>query len=81
MTAFNLHIHYMDLRERLEKFYTKDRLKFTGFLGIFMTFVGFIGKLYNLFEIHYAKLVMFKIWFATTTIRIPKPSSKIVTTM
>ena len=59
MTAFNLHIHYMDLRERLEKFYTKDRLKFTGFLGIFMTFVGFIGKLYNLFEIHYAKLHFF----------------------
>ena len=59
MTAFNLHIHYMDLRERLEKFYTKDRLKFTGFLGIFMTFVGFIGKLYNLFEIHYAKLFFF----------------------
>ena len=45
MTAFNLHIHYMYLQERLEKFYTKDRLKFTGFLGIFMTCVGFIGKL------------------------------------
>lgn len=44
MTAFNLHIHFLNLRGRLEQVYTQDRLKITGFLGIFMAFAGFIGK-------------------------------------
>ena len=55
MTAFNLHIHFLNLRGRLEQVYTQDRLKITGFLGIFMALAGFIGKF----------LIQIKIQFVT----------------
>ena len=44
MATFSLHIHHMDLKDQLSSFYTKDRFKFTGLLGIFMSFVTLIGK-------------------------------------
>ena len=44
-TAGSLHMHFMNLRNQFEKFYTKDRLKFTGYFGIFLAPIGFIGKL------------------------------------
>lgn len=40
MAAFMLHIHHLKYKEVLQSFYTKDRLKFTGLLGLFMTLVS-----------------------------------------
>jgi len=40
MAAFLLHIHHLKYRECLGAFYTKERLKFTGLLGLFMTLVS-----------------------------------------
>ena len=44
MATFCLHIHYININEQLEMFYTKDRLKFTGLLGLFMTIISLLGK-------------------------------------
>ena len=44
MSTFSLHIHHMDLKNQLDSFYTKDRFKFTGLLGVFMSLVTFIGN-------------------------------------
>jgi len=45
MATFSLHIHHMDLKDQLSSFYTKDRFKFTGLLGIFMSFVTLIAMI------------------------------------
>ena len=44
MATFCLHMHYINLKEQLEMNYTKDRLKFTGLLGLFMTIISLLGK-------------------------------------
>merc|ERR1711893_505132 len=44
-TAGSLHMHFMNLRNQFEKFYTKDRLKLTGYFGIFLAPIGFIAAL------------------------------------
>ena len=43
MATFILHIHHLKYKEVLQSFYTKDRLKFTGLLGLFMTLVSLAG--------------------------------------
>ena len=56
MSTFSLHIHHMDLKNQLDSFYTKDRFKFTGLLGVFMSLVTFIGNdffLYTNFAIDF----------------------------
>jgi len=45
MSTFSLHIHHMDLKNQLDSFYTKDRFKFTGLLGVFMSLVTFIAMM------------------------------------
>jgi len=45
MATFLLHIHHLDFKECLHNFYTKDRLKFTGLLGLFMTLVSFAAMM------------------------------------
>lgn len=44
MATFMLHMHHMNLMDHLEVFYTQDRLKFTGFLGLFMSIISLVGK-------------------------------------
>ena len=56
-TAGSLHMHFMNLRNQFVKFYTKDRLKFTGYFGIFLAPIGFIGKLIS------SSSTILKIWF------------------
>ena len=47
MAAFLLHIHHLKYRECLGAFYTKERLKFTGLLGLFMTLVSATGTYFK----------------------------------
>jgi len=45
MATFCLHMHYINLKEQLEMNYTKDRLKFTGLLGLFMTIISLLAAI------------------------------------